>query len=113
MRAQTVSQAFLTANFTQYGFGLVRGPEELTETLRREVIGTYERGGAREEHAIQAIEGPERSLFVDRPDLTRRVSSAPSRSVTLNERALIVFLQIFERSNKSCKHIQRHGQASH
>ena len=69
-----VTQAFTAKNFTQYGFGIVRGPEELTATLREEVIGAFERGETRQEHAILTIEGPERCLFVDRLDLTQRVS---------------------------------------
>ena len=69
-----MTQAFTAPNFTEYGFGIVRGPEELTQTLIDEVVGAYERGEARKEHSILAIEGPEQCSFVDRPDLTKRVS---------------------------------------
>lgn len=68
---QTVHTAFLVPNFTEYGFGLARCPDELIETLRtaiREGLPT-----AREEVNTPVINGPQRPLFVDRPDLTSRV----------------------------------------
>jgi len=73
----------------QYGFGLVRGPEELTHTLQTEIRGGIERGETREEHAILAIEG-EKCLFIDRPDLTDKVSSEPERGEK-NPHSLLVF----------------------
>ena len=69
---QTVTPAMLAPNFTEYGFGLVKGPESLNEALREGIRGGYERGEARFENAIEVIEGP-RCLFIDRPDLTKRV----------------------------------------
>ena len=68
---QTVHTAFLVPNFTEYGFGLARCPDELIGTLRKAI-----RDGlptAKEEVSTQVINGPQRPLFVERPDLTDRV----------------------------------------
>lgn len=68
---QTVHTAFLVPNFTEYGFGLARCPDELITTLRKAI-----RDGlptAHEEVSTAVINGPQRPLFVDRPDLTQRV----------------------------------------
>jgi hypothetical protein len=70
---QSVFAAFLVQNFTQYGFGLARAPQDLTDALREGVMGGLERGEARLEYEVDVIEGP-RCLFIDRPDLTERVS---------------------------------------
>jgi hypothetical protein len=67
---QSLHSAFLVPNFTAYGFGLARAPEELTAALQKGI-----RDGlptARLEHKIDVIDGPQ-PLFVDRPDLTDRV----------------------------------------
>lgn len=68
---QSVFAAFLVQNFTQYGFGLARAPQGLTEALREGITGGLERGEARLEYDVDVIEGP-RCLFIDRPDLTAR-----------------------------------------
>jgi len=67
---QTIHSAFLVPNFTEHGFGLARCPDDLIEALRQGI-----RDGlptARLEHKVDVIDGPQ-SLFIDRPDLTRRV----------------------------------------
>jgi hypothetical protein len=69
---QTVTTGLVVPNFTEFGFGLVRGPEDLSQALREGILGGLERGEARLEHEVQVIEGP-RCLFIDRPDLTQRV----------------------------------------
>jgi hypothetical protein len=68
---QTVHTAFLVPNFTEYGFGLARCPDELTNTLRTAILDGLPT--AREEVNSPVINGPQRPLFVDRPDLTERV----------------------------------------
>jgi hypothetical protein len=70
---QSVFAAFLVQNFTQLGFGLVRAPQDLTDALQEGIRGGLERGEARLEHTVNVMEGP-RCLFIDRPDLTQRVS---------------------------------------
>ena len=74
---QTVNMAFLAPNFTEYGMGLVRAPEDLTKTLQTEIRNAIKKGKTRKEHQIGAIGGPNGCDFVDRPDLTRRVSGMP------------------------------------
>jgi hypothetical protein len=69
---QTVMSGFVVQNFTEFGFGLARGPEQLSSDLRDAIRGGLERGEARLEHEVEVIEGP-RCLFIDRPDLTQRV----------------------------------------
>lgn len=69
---KTATPALAAPNFTEFGFGLVRAPEELTVALREGVMGAYERGEAKLEHDVEVIEGP-RCRFVQRPDLTKRV----------------------------------------
>lgn len=67
---QTIHSAFLVPNFTEHGFGLARCPDDLLEELQKGI-----RDGlptARFESEVEVINGA-RSLFVDRPDLTRRV----------------------------------------
>jgi hypothetical protein len=44
---QTVMTAVVVPNFTEFGFGLVRGPEDLSEALREGILGGLERGEAR------------------------------------------------------------------
>ncbi|CAB9525079.1 expressed unknown protein [Seminavis robusta] len=70
---QTVNMAFLAPNFTEYGMGLVRAPEDLTLTLQHEIRTAIKDGKTRKEHSIDAIGGPNGCDFVDRPDLTQRV----------------------------------------
>ena len=71
---QTMFPSFLVQNYTEFGFGLARAPQELTEALQEGIRGGLARGEARLEHKVEVIEGPQ-SLFIDRPDLTQRVST--------------------------------------
>jgi hypothetical protein len=67
---QSLHSAFLVPNFTAYGFGLARAPDDLTDALQQGI-----RDGlptARFEEGDIGINGPT-PLFVDRPDLTQRV----------------------------------------
>jgi hypothetical protein len=73
--AQTVSAALVQPNFTQYGFGLARAPEPLMVELRQAIHDGLEAGTPREEDGSQVIEGPNKPWFLDRPDLTTRVSN--------------------------------------
>ena len=76
---QVVMTGMLLPNFTEYGFGLARGPEGLSAALREGIRGGLERGEARLEHSVEVIEGP-RCLFIDRPDLTQRVRNSNQKS---------------------------------
>ena len=49
---QTVTPAITAPNFTEFGFGLVRGPQELSDTLRDAIRTGYANGDARLEHDI-------------------------------------------------------------
>jgi len=67
---QTVHTAFLVPNFTEYGFGLARAPEDLMVALRKGIRDGYP--SASHEPQVYCINGAP-PLFVDRPDLTKRV----------------------------------------
>ncbi len=69
---QTVNMAFLAPNFTEYGFGLVRAPDDLMEALRQGIRDGLAQG-PRTEAVIDVIDTVEPSWFIDRPDLTKRV----------------------------------------
>ena len=68
---QTIHSAFLVPNFTEHGFGLARCPDELITTLRQAIREGLPH--ARDEVNTPVINAPQPPLFVDRPDLTRRV----------------------------------------
>jgi hypothetical protein len=70
---QTVYPAFLAPNFTEHGFGLARCPLELLSALQDGIIQGLPT--ATLENRIAVIDGPNQPLFVNRPDLTRRVLS--------------------------------------
>lgn len=70
---QTLSSAITTPNYTEFGWGLTHAPDELTETLRQAIHDGLPT--ARTEGKIDVITGPNVPLFVDRPDLTSRVSN--------------------------------------
>ena len=70
--AQSISAALVQPNFTEHGFGLARAPDELMEALRQGIKDGLE-AGPREERDIEVIHG-ENPWFIDRPDLTQRVS---------------------------------------
>jgi hypothetical protein len=68
---QTLHSAVLAKNYTEYGFGLTRCPDELIGTLRqgiRDGVAT-----ASEEGKTPEIVSPQLPWFVDRPDLVQRV----------------------------------------
>ncbi|KAG7349311.1 hypothetical protein IV203_011908 [Nitzschia inconspicua] len=67
---QTISSAVTVPNFTEYGWGLSQAPQSLTDDLRQAVFDGLP--AAREEGEINVIGGPNRPLFIDRPDLTHR-----------------------------------------
>jgi len=69
---QSVTSSLVQPNFTATGWGLMRAPQELADTLRREVRGAYEAGDYRLEHNVDVITG-DQALFVSRPSLTKRV----------------------------------------
>lgn len=69
--AQTLNAGFLQQNYTEFGFGLARAPDELMEALRQGIRDGLAKG-PREEYYIPAITGL-RPWFIDRPDLTQRV----------------------------------------
>jgi hypothetical protein len=72
--AQLVSSAVVQPNFTSYGFGLARAPEDLMEALRQGIHDGLAAGTPTEEKNIPVIEGPLTPWLIDRPDLTKRVS---------------------------------------
>lgn len=66
---QTLSAA-LMKNYTEYGWGLTRAPEELTDEIRAAIYEGLP--NVRLEGATSAIDGPI-PWFIDRPDLTQKV----------------------------------------
>lgn len=70
---QTVTSALLAPNFTELGFGLAKAPDELMATVRKGIRDGLADGKARSEGPVDVIEGPEHALFIDRPDLTKRI----------------------------------------
>jgi hypothetical protein len=69
--AQTLSAAMIQPNFSEYGFGLARAPDDLMEVLRQGIRDGLAAGPSLEKE-IPAITG-ERPWWIDRPDLTDRV----------------------------------------
>lgn len=67
---QTLRAAFLAPNFTEYGFGLARCPDDLLAALQDGIHQGLPT--ARFEKDIEVING-NKCKFVSRPDLTRRV----------------------------------------
>jgi hypothetical protein len=72
--AQTLSAAMIQPNFSEYGFGLARAPDDLMEVLRQGIRDGLAAGPSLEKE-IPAIVG-ERPWWIDRPDLTHRVRNA-------------------------------------
>jgi hypothetical protein len=68
---QTINAAAVAPNFTQYGFGLARAPDDLMEALRQGIQHGLAKG-PRLEQTVEVIEG-QQPWFIDRPDLTQRV----------------------------------------
>lgn len=69
---QTMSAALTTPNFTEYGWGLTHAPAALTEELREAIHQGLPT--ARLEGDIDVIDAALQPLFIDRRDLTRKVS---------------------------------------
>lgn len=69
---QTLNAAVVAPNFTEYGWGLARAPDDLMEALRQGIREGVEKG-PKEEAVIQEIVGDHPPWFIDRPDLTKRV----------------------------------------
>lgn len=70
---QTMQTSFLMQNFTEYGFGLGKAPAALTAELQQAIWEGLNNGKARLEGAVEIIEGREQALFIDRPDLMKKV----------------------------------------
>lgn len=70
---QTMSSAVVAPNFTQWGFGMTRAPEDLVKDLRDAIQDGLANGETRLEGKIEVIDSPQEPLFIDRPDLTERV----------------------------------------
>jgi hypothetical protein len=69
---QSVNAAVVAPNFTEFGFGLARAPDDLMEALRQGIRDGLEKGPELE-GTIEVIDG-DQPWFIDRPDLTKRVS---------------------------------------
>lgn len=68
---QTLHSAHLVPNFTEYGFGLARCPDDLLQALQQGIRQGVAKG-PQLESKVDVINGPI-PWFVDRPDLTKRV----------------------------------------
>jgi hypothetical protein len=68
--ASVVKSAFLTPNFTEFGFGLARAPDDLTAALRQGIQDGL--SSVRLEATLNTFYGPD-PWFIDRPDLNNRV----------------------------------------
>jgi hypothetical protein len=68
---QTLNAALVAPNFTTYGFGLARAPDDLMEALRSGIRDGVAEGPSLEP-VVEVIEG-DQPWFIDRPDLTQRV----------------------------------------
>ena len=68
---QTVHSAITAPNFTEYGFGLAKCPDDLLIDLQTAIHEGLPTAGYEGEDEI--IEGPEQPWFIDRPDLLNRV----------------------------------------
>jgi hypothetical protein len=80
---ETLAMALTTPNFTEFGWGLTQGPPELTEELRTAIYEGLP--NVRSEGRMLEIDGPNPPDFLDRPDLTQKVSSMRGISPTLLE----------------------------
>lgn len=70
---QTLNSGLTMPNFTEFGWGLTHAPKKLTEDLRAAIFQGLPNAGL--EGNIDVIDGPNEPLFIDRPDLTKRVST--------------------------------------
>ena len=110
---QTIYPAILAPNFTEFGFGLARVPTgegTLMEALRQGIRQGLASAG--EEGADDVIDGPI-PLYVDRSDLTSRVSRICPPTHALREvHTSVLTTPLFGlpfRFSKSFMPTQRHG----
>jgi hypothetical protein len=68
---QTMHSASLAPNFTEYGFGLAKCPDDLLRALQQGIHDGLPTAGLEAEGA--AINGPNQPWYISRPDLTNRV----------------------------------------
>lgn len=68
---QVMHSAHLVPNFTEYGFGLARCPDALLTDLQTTIREGLPK--ARLERRIEVIDAPQQPLFVQKPELTKRV----------------------------------------
>jgi hypothetical protein len=90
---QTLSASFIQKNYTEWGFGLARAPDDLMEALRQGIRdGLAE--GPKEEYHISAITEP-RPWFIDRPDLTSRVRKCRSQNIVSLQSSVLLLMDSF------------------
>jgi hypothetical protein len=71
---QTAYSAYVSTNFTRYGFGLARADPELVHELQAAIRHAVSTGdGLGTEGSDEVIPGPNDPWFVDRPELTELV----------------------------------------
>ena len=70
---QSINAAVVAPNFTEYGFGLTRAPDDLMVELRQGIRDGLAKG-PRLENKVEVIDG-DQPWFIDRPDLTQLVST--------------------------------------
>lgn len=104
---QTLSSA-LMQNYTEFGWGLTHAPEELTNEIRKAIFDGLPT--ARKEGDIDVIDGPI-PLFIDRPDLTKRVRSKYASNGS-NRLAILMFSGKLCRHTVSSNRFWKHGQES-
>jgi len=68
---QAINAALVAPNFTEFGFGMARAPDDLMQALRAGIRKGLE-DGPRLEGKVNVING-DIPWFIDRPDLTQRV----------------------------------------
>lgn len=69
---QSINAAVVAPNFTEYGFGLARAPDDLMQALRQGIRDGLKEG-PQLERSVEVIDG-DQPWFISRPDLTQRVS---------------------------------------
>jgi hypothetical protein len=68
---QVMHSASVVPNFTEYGFGLAKCPDDLLIDLQQGIHDGLENAGL--ENMAGTVDGPNPPLYVSRPDLTERV----------------------------------------
>ena len=79
---ETMTSALTTQNYTEFGWGLTQAPQELTEEIRAAIYEGLPR--ARSERKIDVINASRTPLFIDRPDLTRKVRRRRRRRMSMD-----------------------------